>query len=119
MVIKCKQNIYYPKRLKLKHEIRFSEFWKAWSNLILSNNNGLTGPVYASPDIFETAYFFYTVMPRINERIHWMQVDARTMCIKKIYGLIKCYKQFIPALEWSVNALRLLLGNRSALSNKF
>ena len=84
MVIKCKQNIYYPKRSKLKHEIRFSEFWKAWSNLILSNNNGHTGPVYVSPDIFETAYFFfYTVRPRMNERIHWMQVDARTMCLKK------------------------------------
>ena len=41
----------------MKHEIRFSEFWKAWSNLILSTNNGL-GPVYVSPDIFETAYFF-------------------------------------------------------------
>ena len=119
MVIQCKQNIYYPKRSKLKHEIRFSEFWKAWSNLILSNNNSLTGPVYVSPDIFETAYFFL----HGEATYEWANsLDAggrKNDVYKKIFGLIKCYKQFIPALEWSVNALRLLLGNKSALSNKF
>lgn len=72
-------------------------------------------PAYPNPDMLETAYFFYTNRPRMNERINGFRVDERSIRILKLSG----FKNIRIALIISIVFLesnRSLL--KSALSNQ-
>lgn len=72
-------------------------------------------PAHPNPDMLETAYFFYTNRPRMNERIDRFRVDERSIRILKLCG----FKNIRIALIISIVFLesnRSLL--KSALSNQ-
>lgn len=72
-------------------------------------------PAHPNPDMLETAFFFYTNRPRMNERINRFRVDERSIRILKLCG----FKNIRIALIISIVFLesnRSLL--KSALSNQ-